>query len=428
MGMITQEVWMDIKGLHRQGASIREIARRSGLSRKTIRRVLSERVPKGYGPRPPKERKLDRFIPWLEGVLKARPWVRATVLYRELVGQGYDGHYERVKVWAREARRVERARRQACVRFETGPGVEGQFDWKGPIRGLLLGSSRELFVCRFQLAYSRRRWSIAVPNVRLATVLWSLCRSFAEAGGVPQRLVIDNAKVLVLRPRPVLKLNPSFSDLCAHYSVEPAPAWVYSPQRKGKTERTFLDLVGEELLHQVYPDLASFQVALDADDRAYAARRHTTTGQPPEERFERERSFLLPLPAASFDPRLPETRRVLTDCTISYLGAYYSVPYVWVGRRVTVKADPLGTELEIFSGAECVARHRLVPKGQRSLIEEHVADLRRPRLERARQDQAPPPSRSRTSELLSVVPWPATDAGQRPIEEYALALEAGGAR
>jgi hypothetical protein len=278
------------------------------------------------------------------------------------------------------------------------------------------------------LAYSRRRWTIAVPSVRVVPVLWSLCRAFAAAGGVPHRLVVDNAKVLVLKPRPVLELHPAFSDLCAHYGVEPAPAWPYSPERKGKTERSFLDLVNGELLHQVYSDLASFQAALDADDRAHAARRHTTTGQTPEERLERERPFLQLLPNASFDPRVPETRRVLTDCTVSYGGAYYSVPYAWVGSRVTVKAAPLGTELEIFAGADRVASHRLVHKGQRSITEEHVADLRRPRVHRTRQDQSPPSLQSRASELRSVVPWPPGDAGRRPIEEYALAVEAGGAR
>jgi transposase len=427
--MITQEVWMDIKGLHREGASIREIARRTGLSRKTVRRVLSQTVPQRYGPRRPQERKLDRFIPWLEAVLKARPWARATVLYRELVAQGYEGHYERVKVWVRQARRVEQARRRACARFETGPGVEGQFDWKGPIRGLLADSSQDVYVCRLVLAYSRRRFSIAVPNVGAPAVLWSLCRAFAAAGGVAHRIVVDNAKVLVLRPRPALELHPAFSALCAHYGVEPSPAWPYSPERKGKTERSFLDLVRDELLHQVYSDLRAFQAALDADDKAHAERRHTTTGEPPGERLERERSFLLPLPAASFDPRLPETRRVLTDCTVSYGGAYYSVPYAWVGSRVTVKADPLGAGLEIFAGAEHVATHRLVAKDTRSITEEHVADLRRPRLERTREHQRSTTSpASRSAEVLSVVPWPLTDVALRPIEEYAVALEAGGAR
>ena len=50
--MTHQEVWMDVKLMHRQGASIREIARRTGLSRDTVRKILSQKAPKPYAPRP----------------------------------------------------------------------------------------------------------------------------------------------------------------------------------------------------------------------------------------------------------------------------------------------------------------------------------------------------------------------------------------
>jgi Mu transposase-like protein len=65
---------------------------------------------------------------------------------------------------------------------------------------------------------------------------------------------------------------------------------------------------------------------------------------------------------------------VLADCTVSYRAGSYSVPHQLVGSRVTVKADPLSDVIEIFSGAERVARHRRVGKGQRSLAEEHLAN------------------------------------------------------
>ncbi len=81
----------------------------------------------------------------------------------------------------------------------------------------------------------------------------------------------------------------------------------------------------------------------------------------------------------AFDPRLPETRRVLSDCTISYNGAYYSVPYLLVGKRLTVKADLRKAEIEIFDGVRKVASHGLVEKGRRVIIEEHIAELRKPR-------------------------------------------------
>jgi hypothetical protein len=109
---------------------------------------------------------------------------------------------------------------------------------------------------------------------------------------------------------------------------------------------------------------------------------------------------------------------------VSLGGARYSVPYVHVGSRVVAKRDPLGDTIEIFAGAECVARHQRAPKGARVIVEEHVAELRRPRFERLRERAtrkraAVPPH--------ALVPWPlAAEVEQRDIAVYAQAV--GGAR
>ena len=149
---------MDVKVLYRQGASIRRIAREMGLSRTTVRKLLKETAPKPYGPRQPQPRKIDRFVGRLEELLALRPSAPATVLYEAIVPEGYVGHYEQVKRWVRGRRREEIARRRACVRFETAPGLEGQFDWKGPVRGLLADAPEvEVHFFRFLLAWSRAR-------------------------------------------------------------------------------------------------------------------------------------------------------------------------------------------------------------------------------------------------------------------------------
>jgi hypothetical protein len=92
-----------------------------------------------------------------------------------------------------------------------------------------------------------------------------------------------------------------------------------------------------------------------------------------------------------------------------------------------VKQDPLGDAIEIFAGVDRVTGHVRVPKGQRSIAEEHVAALRRPRFERIRdRARAGRKQPSRRSELLSVVPWPGIAVEQRPIAEYAALV--GGAQ
>ena len=52
---------MDVKLMHRQGHSLRQIGRVTGLSRVTVRRILSSPTPQGNGPRAPRPGKLDPF-------------------------------------------------------------------------------------------------------------------------------------------------------------------------------------------------------------------------------------------------------------------------------------------------------------------------------------------------------------------------------
>jgi hypothetical protein len=199
-----------------------------------------------------------------------------------------------------------------------------------------------------------------------------------------------------------------------------------SPERKGKTERSLRDLDEEGVLDTTYTNLAVLQAAVTAVDEARLERVHTTTGEPPAARLARERAEMIALPAVAFDPRVPEIRRVLSDCTVSLNGARYSVPFAHVGTRVIVKADPLGSELEVFAGAECVARHARAPHGARVIVEEHVAELRRPRFERLRERASRSQRAAAPRETLSVVPWPLVTVEQRDMAAYAEAV--GGAR
>lgn len=423
--MISQEEWMDIKLLNRQGMSIRAIARTTGLSRNTVRRALSQKTPTRYSSRPPRPQKLDEYKDYLLNQLETRQWAPAIQLYREILSQGYRGKYESVKIYCRQIRRQQQASQRACVRFETAPGQEAQFDWKGPLTGVLdQEPETKVFIFRLVLAYSRYRITRAVTRLTLPAILADLIDVLTLLGGVPAKLVFDNFKAAVIKPRPHLRLQPFFADFCEHYSIEPAPALPYSPQRKGKTERSFRDLEQSDLLHQTYPDLTSLQRALDEDDRSHAGRIHSTTGEAPAARLERERLFLGSLPEVAFDPRLVETRRVLSDCTISYQGAYYSVPHFLVGKRLTLKADPRTAAIEIFDGPLAVALHQQALKGERVIIEEHIAPLRQPRWDRVRRGS---PLKAKTPVTrpaeAQLVPWPLVPVLQRPLEQYVTLIE-----
>jgi transposase len=63
-----------ILDLHRQGLTVSAIARELGIDRKTVRRCIARGLePPVYGPRRPRQRLIDSFVPYLGERVSAYP-------------------------------------------------------------------------------------------------------------------------------------------------------------------------------------------------------------------------------------------------------------------------------------------------------------------------------------------------------------------
>ena len=83
-----------ILDLHRQGLTVSAIARELGLDRKTVRKCIARGLePPVYGPRKPRKRLIDPFVPYLRGRVVAYPGLTGRRLWRELRERGYEGGY-----------------------------------------------------------------------------------------------------------------------------------------------------------------------------------------------------------------------------------------------------------------------------------------------------------------------------------------------
>ncbi len=89
--MVGVEQWAEIRRLHRvDGVSIREISKRTGLHRKTVRRALAAVEPPRYS-RAAAVSKLDPFKDWICEQLAADPRIQSQRL-REMASElGYQG-------------------------------------------------------------------------------------------------------------------------------------------------------------------------------------------------------------------------------------------------------------------------------------------------------------------------------------------------
>lgn len=301
--MLTQEQAVEIRVLARRGMGVREISRQTRLSRNTVRRYLREARIRRYGPRAPRATKLDTFKGYvLERIEAARPrWIPATVLLRELRERGYKGGISQLKVFVAPFKSV------ACdpvVRFETAPGVQMQADFTTIRRGR---SALLAFVAT--LGYSRASFVRFTDNEAAHTLCACLSEAFEFFGGVPQQVLFDNPKTVVIARdaygEGLHRWNGKLLALADAYGFVARLCRPYRAKTKGKVERFNGYLKGSF----VVPLAASLkQVGLKLDVTIANAqvrrwltevanvREHGTTRERPADRLVLERAQLLALP------------------------------------------------------------------------------------------------------------------------------------
>jgi transposase len=200
----------------RESVSIREISRRTGLSRNTIRKYLRSGAVEPKFKVPERPSKLDPFADKLSLWLKAEGGrsrkLRRTVkqLHADLVVLGYDGSYGRVAAFAR-AWRAERLREQQSsgrgtfVPLVFQPGEAFQFDWSEDW-AVLGGERTKLQVAHFKLSYSRAFILRAYPLQTHEMLFDAHYHAFGVLGGVPRRGIYDYVPghiIVVLCPPPL---------------------------------------------------------------------------------------------------------------------------------------------------------------------------------------------------------------------------------
>jgi transposase len=235
--MLTVEEWMDVQALHRQGLSVRQIARLTGRSRNTVSRILGQPAPKAYS-RPPGPSKLDPFKDYLAQRYQECP-LSAVRLLAEIQPMGYAGSIDLVRRYLLTLKQHRALQAKATVRFETPPGHQGQMDWA--FCGRFAAPSGELlsvYAFVMVLCFSRMLYLEFTTDMGIPTLLAAHLRAFAFFGGWPRELLYDNMKQVRLFAGPGGEWHPLFLDLAGHYGITPRVCRVRRPRTKGKVERS----------------------------------------------------------------------------------------------------------------------------------------------------------------------------------------------
>jgi len=370
------EEWTTIKYLKAQGLGTRMIARQLGISRNKVRRALGwNRQPKYERP-PHTNSSLDSLGDTIRRMLAVDHFIGSRIL-KEIRKVGYTGSKTAFYDYLRKIK-VEEGNSKACIRYETPPGQQAQYDWS-PYTIPIGGSITKVIIFRLLLSYSRRPCHFASLNENQFSIYEGVENGLRKFGGAPAEIVVDNAKAFVIKADPAhFQWNPRFLELCGHYSMQPVACRVRNPRAKGKVERPFFYLEQQSIKGRGFASWDHFCQELSRFNDEVDTQVHQTTQERPVDRFEMEKSYLHPLPPGRFISSQEVFRHVSWDSLISFGGSRYSLPSDYAGKDVWVRTSQ-GKYLDIYAqDGKLIFRHDLnQKKGTTTLKEEHYAKLRK---------------------------------------------------
>lgn len=310
--MLTQEQAVEISVLKKQGRSIRQIAREMGMARNTVRRYLREQRSARYGPRRPRPCKLDPYKGFVQKrIEQARPdWIPATVLLREIQAEGYAGGISQLKAYLAPMKAVAP---DPVVRFETEPGRQMQADFT-----VIRRRRDRLSAFVATLGYSRTTFVRFTKQEDFP--IWREClqAAFEYFGGVPQEVLFDNAKPVIIE-RDVYgpgrhRWHAGMLQFARDFGFQLRVCRPYRARTKGKVER-FNGYLKGSFLVPLAATLKAGGLKLDVEtangevlrwlSQVANVRVHATTGERPCVRLPIDQAKLSALPMRSEPVTVP---------------------------------------------------------------------------------------------------------------------------
>jgi len=384
----------EVRMMRQEGLPIRDICRKAGISRNTVRKILRGELARFSYHRQianqPAQNPIKEIIEsWIkQDSLEGRKYRRtAKRMYSELRGDkyGYRGSYASVLRCFQEARsRLNKNPAEVFIPLDFGPGQAAQFDW-GEVKAVISGQLTTLNIGAMQLCKSRKSYARAYPSQKQELLFDIHRRAFEHFGGVPRRVIYDNLRTAVKK---ILKgnhrkLQERFVEFSSLYLYQ---ADFCNPARgneKGRIE----NLVGF-IRENFFVPIPKFTTLEELNDRLLSflisvARTKIHPESPDKTRhdvYEDEKGSLIPLPAHGYECCRVTHAAVTSYSTIHFETNQYSVPGEYVGKTVQVKgyADEVVVS---FNGAEISRHRRLYSFKQQSLNPYHYLEAlsRKPR-------------------------------------------------
>ncbi len=353
--MLNMEDWAEIRRLHRaEDLSIKEIVRRTGVSRNTVRSALRSDIPPTFN-RAPRPSAVDAVEPEIRKLLKETPTIPATTIAERIGwGRGITILKERVA----ELRPVY-APADPSGRTTYDPGQLGQFDLWFPAVDIPLGHGQRARLPVFTgvSGYSRIVSGSMIPSRECHDILLGHRAWLEDVGAAPRKGVYDGEAALSSRHGGTVTLTDPFQRFRGALGMGVIICKPRDPEAKGLVERAHDYIERRFLPGRRFDSPQDFNAQFhDWCWTVANCRTHATLKVRPIDRLDEDRAAMLPLPPQLPDPALRLSVRLPRDHWVRAGTNDYSVDPRFIGRRIDVRLDL--EELTARCGTELVALHR----------------------------------------------------------------------
>jgi len=343
------EDWAEIRRLHRaEGVAIKEIARRLGVARNTVRAALVSDGPPVYS-RPVRGSLVDAVEPAIRQLLRDEPRMPATVI-AERIGWEHSITIlkDRVRVLRPQYVGIDPA-----DRLVHEPGAATQCDLWFPEPRIPVGHGQTamLPVLVMTLTYSRYLTAVMLPSRQGGDLLSGMWQLIGQVGAVSKTLVWDRESAIAKGGRPTASVAVFAGTLATRVRVLPAR----DPESKGITERNNGFLETSFLPGRTFTGPGDFNAQLSGWLPRANGRLVRATGRRRVEALATDLAAMTVLPPVAPAVGLATRVRLGRDYYVRVDTNDYSVDPHAIGRFVDVHASP--ARVHVVCDGRVVADH-----------------------------------------------------------------------
>jgi transposase len=358
----------DILRLHQQNIPIREIARRLGLSRNSVRKYLrvlpadnlisdKELASIAYKDETQQEA-IIRYEKLLlhfsqharelskTGVTRRLLWTEYLIKEDE-GGYGYSQYCYHLKRWLRKS--------DLAMHMEYTPGDLIMCDYAGDKLSYVDRQTGQVIACNVfvsVLPYSGYTFCISSHTQNSSDMGININAMSRYYGGMGTTILFDNTKTLVIKSD---RYEPTLTGLChqlsAHYQTTFTATRPYAPRDKAMVEKAVnivYNHIYGPLRNKIFYSLDQLNAAIMEQLNILNDKPYKNTPYSRRYYFEQmEKELLHPLPTEPYRPKKMVVVTVQRNYHVQIRehNRYYSVPYAYVGQKVTVYYDKRSVEV-----------------------------------------------------------------------------------